>query len=122
MHQVHDMNEPSQVGEARRSSVLMAARLAFDEQTCGRLALVVTELGTNLVRHARGGRLLVAVRAQPGGDVVEVLAVDTGPGMADIDHCLRDGVTSSTTPGTGLGAVRRLSDEFAAFSTAPGGT
>lgn len=122
MHQVHDMNEPSQVGEARRRSVLMAARLAFDEQTCGRLALVVTELGTNLVRHARGGRLLVAVRAQPGGDVVEVLAVDTGPGMADIDHCLRDGVTSSTTPGTGLGAVRRLSDEFAAFSAAPGGT
>ncbi len=121
MHQVHDMNDASQVGEARRRSVLMAGRLAFDEDSCGRLALVVTELGTNAVRHARGGRLLVAVRAGAAGESLEVLAVDSGPGM-DIEHCLRDGVTSSTTPGTGLGAVRRLSDEFAAFSSTPGGT
>ena len=121
MHQVHDMNDASQVGEARRRSVLMAGRLAFDEDSCARLALVVTELGTNVVRHARGGRLLVGVRAGAAGESVEVLAVDSGPGM-DLDDCLRDGVTSSTTPGTGLGAVRRLSDEFAAFSATPGGT
>ena len=121
MHQAHDMNDASQVGEARRRSVLMAGRLEFDEDTCGRLALVVTELGTNLVRHARNGRLLVAVRAGVAGDSVEVLAIDSGPGM-DLEHCLRDGVTSSTTSGTGLGAVRRLSDDFAAFSTTPGGT
>ena len=122
MHQVFDMNEPSQVGDARRASVLMAGRLDFDEQACGRLALVVTELGSNLVRHADQGRLLVAVRPGIDGDRMEVLSLDTGPGMADLDHCLRDGVTTSTTPGIGLGAVRRLSDDFAAFSAAPGGT
>ena len=122
MYQVFDMNDSTQVGEARRGSVLLAGRLDFDEATCGRLALVVTELGTNLVRHAQGGRLLVGVREGPAGDEIEVLAMDSGPGMADIEHCLRDGVTTSTTPGTGLGAVRRLSDEFAAFSAAPGGT
>ena len=122
MHRVFDMNEPSQVGEARRASVLMAGRLDFGEEACGRLALVVTELGSNLVRHAESGRLLVAVRAGGDGDRVEVLSLDAGPGMADLGHCLRDGVTTSTTPGTGLGAVRRLSDDFAAFSAAPGGT
>jgi anti-sigma regulatory factor (Ser/Thr protein kinase) len=122
MHHVFDMNEPSQVGEARRASVLMAGRLAFDEEACGRLALVVTELGSNLVRHTATGRLLVGVRADGGGDRMEVLSLDGGPGMADVDHFLRDGVTTSTTPGTGLGAVRRLSDDFAAFSAAPGGT
>jgi anti-sigma regulatory factor (Ser/Thr protein kinase) len=122
MHQVFDMIEASQVGEARRRSVLLGTRLQFDEETCGRLALVVTELGTNLARHARGGRLLVAAREGPAGNGIEVLAVDSGPGMADVEHCLRDGVTTSTTPGIGLGAVRRLSDEFAVFSAAPGGT
>ncbi len=122
MHQVFDVDEASQVGEARRGSVLMAGRLELDEDACGRLAIVVTELGTNLARHARGGRLLVAPRAGPAGDGIEVLAVDSGPGMADVEHCLRDGVTTSSTPGTGLGAVRRLSDEFAAFSATPGGT
>jgi len=122
MHQVFDMNDASQVGEARRASVLMAGRLAFDEEACGRLALVVTELGTNLVRHAHKGRLLVAVRAGADGHWMEVLSLDAGPGMGDLDHFLRDGVTTSTTPGTGLGAVRRLADDFAAFSVAPGGT
>ena len=122
MNQVFDMNESSQVGEARRAGVLMAGRLDFDEDACGRLALVVTELGSNLVRHAEAGRLLVAVRAGADGDRMEVLSLDSGPGMADFDNSLRDGVTTSTTPGTGLGAVRRLSDDFAAFSAAPGGT
>ena len=122
MHQVFDIIEASQVGEARRRCILLAGRLEFDEATCGRLALVVTELGTNLSRHAQGGRLLVGVRKGPAGQGIEVIALDHGPGMADVEHCLRDGVTTSTTPGTGLGAVRRLSDEFAAFSAAPGGT
>jgi anti-sigma regulatory factor (Ser/Thr protein kinase) len=122
MHDVFDLIEPSQVGEARRRSVLLAGRLGFDEEDCGRLALVVTELGTNLVRHASGGRLLVAARAGPAGDGIEVLSVDNGPGMPDVEHCLRDGVTTASTSGTGLGAVRRLSDEFAAFSVVPGGT
>jgi anti-sigma regulatory factor (Ser/Thr protein kinase) len=122
MHQVFDVNETSQVGEARRGAVLMAGRLELDEDARGRLAIVVTELGTNLARHARGGRLLVAPRAAPAGGGIEVLALDSGPGMADVEHCLRDGVTTSTTPGTGLGAVRRLSDEFGVFSAAPAGT
>ena len=122
MHDVFDMQDISQVGEARRRSVLLAGRLEFDEQDCGRLALVITELGTNLVRHAQRGRLLVAERDTPAGDTIEVIALDSGPGMADLDHCLRDGISSSTTPGTGFGAVRRLADDFAAFSSAPAGT
>ena len=124
MHQVFDVTEASQVGDARRRGVLLAARLQFDEETSGRLALVITELGTNLARHARDGRLLVAVRAGPAGEGIEILSVDSGPGMADVEHCMRDGVSTSTTTtlGGGLGAVRRLSDEFAAFSAAPGGT
>ena len=122
MHHVFDVHESSQVGEARRRSVRLAGRLDFGEEACGRLALVVTELGTNLVRHAQRGRLLVAVRDGAAGEAIEVIALDSGPGMADIDHCLRDGVSSSNTPGTGFGAVRRLADDFAAFSSAPGGT
>ncbi len=121
-HQVFDVHEPSQVGAVRRTAVLMAERLGFDETARGRLALVVTELGTNLARHAREGRLLLACHEGPAGAAIEVLSLDSGPGMADLDGCLRDGFSSSTTPGTGSGAVRRLADEFSAYSTMPGGT
>jgi anti-sigma regulatory factor (Ser/Thr protein kinase) len=121
-HQVFEVHEASQVGEARRGAVLSAGRLGLDEASCGRLALVITELGTNLVRHAVGGRLLVARRDGPAGPSIEILSLDRGPGMNDLEHCLRDGYSTSSTPGTGFGAVRRLADEFAAFSCAPGGT
>jgi hypothetical protein len=50
---------------------------------------------------------------------IELLAIDRGPGMTDIERCMSDGYSTAGTPGTGLGAVRRLADEFDIHS-APG--
>jgi hypothetical protein len=87
------------------------------------VALVATELGNNLVRHAQKGRLLVGtVQPDAGAPAVELLAVDEGPGMTDVAACLRDGFSTGSTPGTGLGAVRRLADEFDLFSVPGRGT
>ncbi|MFG6413088.1 ATP-binding protein [Roseateles sp. DC23W] len=107
----------SQVGEARRAGQALALELRFGEEAGGRLAVAVTELGTNLVRHAGGGALLLGV--VEGG--IEVLSLDRGPGM-DIERCLRDGYSTAGTAGNGLGAVRRLARHFAAFSQPGGGT
>lgn len=122
-HLAFDLHEPSQVGEARRAAARLAEELNFNDTCSGRLAIVVTELGTNLVRHAQGGRLLMAV--QRDGDsagCVELLSVDNGPGMSDVNGCLRDGYSTGGTPGTGLGAIQRLSDEFSITSTPGRGT
>jgi hypothetical protein len=87
------------------------------------VALVVTELGTNLVRHATGGRLLLGVAKGTNAEpCLEVIALDAGPGMADFHSCLRDGHSTAGTPGTGLGAAKRLSDDFAFFSAVGKGT
>lgn len=105
------IDDASQVGEARRAAQVLAAELGFDDAAAGRLALGVTELGTNLVRHAGGGALLLGL----DGDAVELLSLDTGPGM-DIERCLQDGFSTGGTAGTGLGAVKRISNRFSAFS------
>ena len=118
-HQDFAIAEASQVGAARRASTRLGIDLGYDDVACGRLALVVTELGNNLARHATGGRLLVAAGA---GDWVEVLALDSGPGMADVERCLGDGYSTSGTTGTGLGAARRLCDEFSIYSQVGQGT
>ncbi|HVR53406.1 MAG TPA: ATP-binding protein, partial [Pseudorhodoferax sp.] len=115
------MGDASRVGEARRHAAQLSARLALDETTAGRLALVVTELGNNLVRHAQAGRLLIAQR-QHGEPEVEVLALDDGPGIADPARALVDGFSTGGTPGTGLGAVRRLASDFDLHSEAGVGT
>jgi hypothetical protein len=54
--------------------------------------------------------------------VIELLAIDTGPGMSDVSRCLRDGYSTAGTPGTGLGAIRRLADVFDIHSNPGQGT
>jgi anti-sigma regulatory factor (Ser/Thr protein kinase) len=119
-HTAVPMEETSRVGEARRHAAQLADLCGFGDVAAGRLALVVTELATNLVRHAQHGRLLLAARPERGE--VEVIAIDNGPGIADVERSLGDGYSTSTTPGTGLGAVRRLSQHFDLHSAVPSGT
>jgi anti-sigma regulatory factor (Ser/Thr protein kinase) len=113
------VSEQNQVGEARRLAAGLAHEMAFDPTASGRLALVVTELATNLARHAQRGRMLLGSRTCGRQPCVDVLSLDHGPGMADVNRCMKDGFSTAGTAGTGLGAVQRLADAFSVFS-APG--
>jgi anti-sigma regulatory factor (Ser/Thr protein kinase) len=113
---VHDA---SQVGAARRAAVTLAERLGCTATVGGNTALIVTELATNLVRHGGGGELLIRPMADAG---LEIVAVDRGPGMANVDEALRDGFSTGGTNGTGLGAVRRIADRWDIFSAPGAGT
>ena len=111
--------DESQVGEARRRVARLAGTLGFDASTSGRLALLTTEVSTNLVRHGRGGHLLVSCIGENGAPGIELLALDKGPGIASVRDALRDGHSTGGTPGTGLGAMSRAADVFDLHS-APG--
>ena len=112
------IGDESGVGAARREAARLSRALGLDEQAAGRLAIVVNELGKNIWKHARGGELLL--RALDGG--VEVVALDKGPGMADVGRAMGDGYSTSGTAGTGLGAVRRQSQACDVYSVAGQGT
>ncbi len=100
-----------QAGEARRRAAAMAASLRLDDTTAGRLAIVVTECANNLWKHAGGGEIVLT--PMPPEDLgVEVLALDSGPGMADMSRCFQDGYSTAGSAGTGLGAIERLSSEL----------
>ena len=120
VHVAFPVDDASRIGEVRRHAAAQARELGWDEVDAGRLALVVTELGSNLLRHAHKGRLLVAARPQSGE--IEVLAIDKGPGIANVAQCMGDGFSTGSTSGTGLGAVRRLADVFDLHSSVPQGT
>jgi anti-sigma regulatory factor (Ser/Thr protein kinase) len=112
--------EASAAGEARRAAVGLANRLGFDELAAGRVATVVTEVATNLVKHARDGEIWVRGARVDGRDGIVILAMDRGPGMADLARCLADGYSTAGSPGTGLGAIRRMSSAFDVYSDARG--
>jgi len=112
------VDESSQIGEARRRILDLAIATGLDAELQGRLALVVNELASNLVKHGNGGQLLVRAL----GASVEVLAIDRGGGMADVAECFRDGYSTAGSQGTGLGAVKRLASLVDVYTIRPGGT
>jgi anti-sigma regulatory factor (Ser/Thr protein kinase) len=116
------LTEASRVGEARRAADALAAALGFDETGRGRAALVATELAGNLVKHARDGWMLLHPLEDDSNPGVEILALDKGPGMADVGRCLRDGFSTAGSPGTGLGAVVRNSAFTDVYSRPETGT
>jgi anti-sigma regulatory factor (Ser/Thr protein kinase) len=114
--------ESSHVAAGRSAAQRLARSLEFDDTRAGRLAIVVTEAVTNMLKHAGGGTLAVRSFAWQGAIGIEVLAIDSGPGMPDVAGSARDGISTSGTSGNGLGAMRRLSDEFDVWSNQGGGT
>lgn len=111
--------DPSQVAQARREAMELAARHGFGDEAAGRVGLVATELASNLIKHGGGGDMLTGAYDDGDRGGIELIALDRGRGMADVNACLRDGYSSAGTRGQGLGAVQRLSD-FLDIASWPG--
>lgn len=114
--------ESSQAGEARRTAIKLASRLGFNETERGKVGIVVTEIANNLVRHSKEGQLLLQSTLRNDIPGIEILALDKGPGIADIGRCLEDGYSTYGSSGNGLGAIKRLSAFFDIYSIPQVGT
>jgi anti-sigma regulatory factor (Ser/Thr protein kinase) len=110
------INEESQVGEARRLAVTLSIELGFDEIAQGKIALIATEATKNLLKHASNGELILQSLPTWEGIGIEMIALDSAPGIQDVNQCLQDGFSTTGTAGTGLGAIQRLSDLFDIYS------
>ena len=110
--QTIDVLHSSNVGAARRAARALAESLGFDSAACDEIALAMTELATNLIKHAGGGRLTLTPLADGGRIGLEIESRDSGPGIADVEQALGDRFSTAGTRGTGLGAVNRLMDDL----------
>lgn len=117
-----DVSDTTQVGEARRAAAQLAKDHGLSEAAAGKAGVILTELATNLVKHAGGGHILLRRLGHGRRAGMEILAVDNGPGMGDVAACFRDGYSTAGTPGTGLGSVARLADRWDIYSAAGAGT
>lgn len=116
------VTEQSQTGEARRASLALANRLGFKDTERGKIGILVTEIANNLVQHGGGGVVVLRAIVRHPTVGIEVLALDQGSGMVDVEECLQDGFSTAGTAGNGLGAIRRLSDFFDIYSLPSKGT
>jgi anti-sigma regulatory factor (Ser/Thr protein kinase) len=104
---------------ARASASRLAGRIGFSELRAGEVALAMAEAASNLVKHAVAGAIVLRIVRTDRYAGIEFLAVDSGPGIADVAASMRDGRSSAGTLGIGLGMIARLADTFDLHS-APG--
>jgi anti-sigma regulatory factor (Ser/Thr protein kinase) len=115
---VWPVSDPSHVAQIRRVATTLAADHGFNETGLGKVALVVTEAATNILKHAGSGELLLRPlipNGQSSGGL-EVLALDKGPGISNIEAAMRDGYSTAGSPGSGLGAISRLATTVDIYS------
>jgi anti-sigma regulatory factor (Ser/Thr protein kinase) len=111
------LQDRSQIAEARRIINDIAIHLGFEEKEISKIAIVGTELATNLLRHARNGEILVhVIHYQQSPKGLDLIALDQGPGIRNLPEAMTDGFSTYGGTGTGLGAISRLSLEFDVYS------
>ncbi|MGN6646500.1 MAG: SpoIIE family protein phosphatase [Cytophaga sp.] len=94
----------------------------FTEQRTGEIDIIVSELISNLLKYAGRGELLYRLSREEDEPVFEVLCLDSGPGIKDIGHSMKDGISSKSTLGHGIGSIQRLSNFSQIYSLPDWGT
>jgi anti-sigma regulatory factor (Ser/Thr protein kinase) len=100
----------------------VASRAGFAAEDAGVAAIVVTEAASNLIKHGDGGEVIVRNTTSSDGPLLELLAIDRGRGMTNVSRCFQDGYSTGGSPGTGLGAIARLSKFHDIYSIPEKGT
>jgi anti-sigma regulatory factor (Ser/Thr protein kinase) len=108
------IDSDADVGVCRRKSVALASQLGFDDVKTGEVAILVSEMVTNVLKHG-GGRGKISIGQltdESGRKAIEIVCCDGGNGIRDIEKAIGDGFTEKDSLGIGLGTIRRFSDIF----------
>jgi len=113
MLSIIEVNNWVYVSKARREAVKIASLLGFTEIEIGEISIIVSELAENLVSHnAVEGKIIISAVNENKRTGIQIISEDKGPGITNVQKAVNDGFSEKSTLGIGLGAVKRLSDEF----------
>jgi len=107
------------VVRARQAVREAAQGLGFSLVDQTKIVTAASELARNTLEHGGGGCLRLEVVGSPGSGGLRLTFTDEGPGIPDVNLALRDGYTTGSGLGLGLGGAKRLVNEFS-ISSEPG--
>ena len=112
--QILDINNMSDVGMCRRKAVGFVKQIGFNDVNSGEIAIVITELATNVIKHGGGkGKFLInKINSKTSNEGIEIWCFDSGNGIENIQKISEDGYSNKSSLGVGIGSIRRFSDEF----------
>lgn len=102
----------SDVVMARQKVRQWAIELRFTLVDQTKLVTAASELARNALDHGQGGQMTIEVVNGLSRTGLKLIFEDEGPGIPDIEMALKDGFTSGSGMGLGLGGSKRLVNEF----------
>jgi len=119
----YKIEDRSYLSFVKREIHNLLVQAGFSTTRVGEVDIIVSELTSNLIKHAGQGELLYRLgRDEENTEVFEIYCLDNGVGTDDIQRMMRDGVSTTNTLGNGLGAIQRLSNFFQVYSMSGMGT
>jgi serine/threonine-protein kinase RsbT len=114
------VSEESDIVVARTKARILCDALGARSVTAHKVATVVSELARNIVSYTDGGS--IGFEPDPSGRAITLLAVDTGPGIPNVEEILSGRYRSRTGLGLGLAGSKRLAERFDIQTGASGTT
>lgn len=122
-NKVFEIRDTSDVGRLRRAVLEMAKVEGLNDEICGRLAIISNEISTNILKHSKTkGHVLVSKINNKSVMGFEIIGIDKGVGIKNVNNAIKDGYSTAGSLGMGLGAIKRLSDSFDIYSNLNNGT
>lgn len=116
------LNNSNDVLIARQKVRQWAIELRFSLVDQTKLVTAASELARNALEHGKGGVMILESLANGAKSGLRLTFEDHGPGIPDIEQALKDGFTSGSGLGLGLGGSKRLVNEFSIESQVGKGT
>jgi serine/threonine-protein kinase RsbT len=107
---------------ARQKVRQWAIELRFSLVDQTKLVTAASELARNVLDHGKGGQMAIEELSSGVRAGLRLAFEDQGPGIPDIELALKDGYTSGSGMGLGLGGSKRLVNEFSIESVVGQGT
>jgi anti-sigma regulatory factor (Ser/Thr protein kinase) len=122
-HISFSIEERSEAAWIKREIREVAESIGFHGQALGQVEIVVSEIISNMLKHAAGHREILVKQIRSGDNAgIEIIGIDNGPGMSELPKMMHDGVSTTNTLGQGLGAIKRLSHYFDIYTQIGWGT
>ena len=116
------LNSSSDIVLARQKVRERAIELRFSLVDQTKLVTAASELARNALDHGNGGQMTLEIVNGLSKTGLKLTFEDQGPGIPDIEAALKDGFTTGSGMGLGLGGSKRLVNEFSIESQVGKGT
>jgi serine/threonine-protein kinase RsbT len=92
-------------------------RLSLVDQT--KIVTAASELARNTLEHGKGGEVTLELVEVPARRGLRLVFEDRGPGIPNVELALKEGYTTGSGLGLGLGGAKRLVNDME-IDSAPG--